>query len=251
MTLAVLLALASVGIAMKLVALLTPAPAGSACRTFWFWVAPLPSPTSLARPMQSRDVPRLILRTALSLGAVVVGYWIYWQVVGAVHISGVFLGYLAAPILLLVTELFASATALLWLPSGRLLPPLHDRPLLARSLADFWGRRWNLWMRDWFRFAIFNRLQARPALALVVVFAVSGLMHEWALNLPLFLVTGKRLFGTMMTYFFVQAVGLLCERRFLKTAPRVRALMAWLLIVVPAPLVINEGSLRALHLWPA
>jgi hypothetical protein len=68
----------------------------------------------------------------------------------------------------------------------------------ARGIADVWGNRWNMWFSNWFRFAIFDRWRRWPALALWTVFVVSGLMHEWGINLPLYCVTGRRLFGTML-----------------------------------------------------
>jgi hypothetical protein len=118
------------------------------------------------------------------------------------------------------------------------------------GVADFWGRRWNLWFSDWFRFALLAPLRRRPALAVVVIFFVSGVMHEWVVNLPLYLVTGRKLFGTMMLYFLLQAVGILLERRYFAEKPVAKVVLAWLVVFLPAPLVINEGLLRAMWLWP-
>jgi len=120
---------------------------------------------------------------------------------------------------------------------------------LARSIADFWGRRWNLWFSDWFRYAILTRLRRWPALALILIFAVSGVMHEWVINVPLYYLTGRALFGSMMVYFLLQAAGILLERRFLRHHERLRVGFAWLVILAPAPLIMNEGLLRTLHLW--
>ena len=44
--------------------------------------------------------------------------------------------------------------------------------------------------------------------------------------------------------------GILLERRFLKGRDRLRVAFAWLVILAPAPLIMNEGLLRTLHLWP-
>jgi hypothetical protein len=145
-----------------------------------------------------------------------------------------------------MTEVFVAIVTILWLPSGRLLPVLHRNPFAARSLADFWGRRWNLWMSDWFRYVIFTRLRRRPMLAVWLVFFLSGLLHEYVLNLALWLVTGQKLFGTMMLYFLFQAAGVLMERRFTKGS----VLFTWVIVFVPVPLVFHESMLRTLHLWP-
>jgi hypothetical protein len=124
-------------------------------------------------------------------------------------------------------------------------------PWAARSVADFWGNRWNLWFRDWFRYCIFFRLRRCPWFALFLVFVNSGLMHEWVTNFTFYHVTGRALFGSMMIYFLLQPVGILVERHFLKGHPRLMTIFVWLIVVVPAPSVINEGLLRVLHLWPA
>jgi hypothetical protein len=121
---------------------------------------------------------------------------------------------------------------------------------LTRGLADFWGRRWNLWFSDWFRYAIFTRLRSRPALALILIFTISGVMHEWVINVPLYYLTGRVLFGSMMIYFLLQAAGILVERRFLKSCVGLKIGFAWFVILAPAPLIMNEGLLRTLHLWP-
>ena len=247
MTVLFLLALALLGFAMKLASLFVPA-APCSDRPFMCWI--LPSPTSLARSQPVADVQRPILRLLLLSGAVLSTYWIYWQVVGAFHIRGICLSYLAVPILLLAGEVLEAVVTVLFLPSGRLFPALHHSPWAPQSVADFWGRRWNLWFSDWFRYVIFSPLRRRPVLALILVFAISGLMHEWVINIPLFYVTGRALFGTMMLYFLFQAFGVLLERRLFKKQSRLTMLFAYLVVVVPSPLVLNEGLLRALQLWP-
>jgi hypothetical protein len=136
------------------------------------------------------------------------------------------------------------------MPTGQLLPPLHCRLWRTRSLADFWGRRWNLWFSDWFRYSILSQLRRRPVLALIVIFAISGVMHEWVINVPLYCLTGAAWFGSMMVYFPLQAVGILVERRFLNGHDSLKVIFAWFVILAPAPLIMNEGLLRTLHLWP-
>ena len=85
-------------------------------------------------------------------------------------------------------------------------------------------------------------------LALILVFAISGMVHEWVINVPLYFLTGRAPFGSMMVYFLLQAAGLLLERRFLQGRVRGKVAFAWLVILAPAPLVMNEGLLRTLHL---
>jgi hypothetical protein len=246
MTALFLLALALLGFVMKLIALLLPAR-NQIQRRAMSWV--LVSPDSVLRSQPATGVWPVLLRILMLSGSVILSYWVYWQLVRGFQIHGILLSYLAVPILLLMGELLVAIVALVFLPSGHLLPALHRRPWAARSIADFWGNRWNLWFSDWFRYVIFSRLRRRLIFALFLVFAVSGLMHEWVINVPLYYLTGRILFGTMMIYFLLQAVGIIVERCFLKSHPRQRAVFVWLVVFVPSPLVLNEGLLRVLHLW--
>jgi len=241
-----LLALVLLGFVMKLVALLLPVTASSE-RVGIFWL--LLSPSTLKRLQPAVAPWRVLFQPVLWFVAVLASYWIYWWLVGVVHIRGILLNYTALPILLVMGEFLASLGRVIGLPSGQLLPPLHCRPWLMRGLADFWGRRWNLWFSDWFRYSILTRLRHRPVLALVLIFAVSGVMHEWVINVPLYYLTGATWFGSMMVYFLLQAGGILLERQCLKHRGVLRIAFAWLVILAPAPLLMNEGLLRTLHLW--
>jgi hypothetical protein len=247
MTLFFLLALLLLGFVMKLVVLLVPS-ASNGPRSFMFWL--LPSSASLRPAPTITDNWRLYLRATLWVGVVSIGYWTYWKFVSALHVRGVVLSYLAVPILLFVGEMTVAVLSVLFLAGGRPLPPLLERPWAVRSVAEFWGRRWNLWFSDWFRRVIFRPLHREPVVALLLVFAVSGLMHEWVVNLPLYCLTRKTLFGSMMVYFLLQPVGILFERYFFKRRPMLRRLFAWFVVIIPAPLLFNEGLLRAMHLWP-
>ena len=248
MTVLFLLALATLGFVMKLVALLLPTK-GQIQRHGISWV--LVSPDSVLRSQPATSVPPVVLRILILSVLLLSSYSVFWQLVSGFQLRGIFLSYLAAPCLFLMSEFLVAVETLLFLPGGRLLPALHRRPWAARSIADFWGNRWNLWFSDWFRYCLFSRLRRRPVFALFLVFAISGLMHEWVTNFTLYHLTGRVLFGSMMIYFLLQAVGIFVERRFLKGHPRLMAVFIWLVVYAPVPLVLNEGLLRVLHLWPA
>ena len=212
-------------------------------------LSPFPTPACMKRALPLSAAPRLIGRFLVALGACVIVYWSFWNILPGHRLPPVLLSYVGAIVLWLVSEALGSTVPFLALPSGRLLPLPHgSSPPLAKGLADFWGRRWNLWTSDWFRQIIFRPLRSRPMVALFVVFLASGLFHEWVINLPLYIVTGRNLFGSMTVYFLLQAVGIVIERR---TRHRgVRILLAWLFVFGAAPLMVNEGLLRILGLWP-
>lgn len=246
MTVCFLLCLGILVFAMKLVVILRPSPV-TGTRWSFLWSL-LPALTSLDRS-PVRSLWTQLFRVLAFGAAVLLSYWAYWQLVGRFQLRGVVLSYLAAPVLLLMGEFLAVTLAVLWLPSGRWMRALHNSPLLSRDLADFWGRRWNLWFSDWFRDAIFVPLRKRPVLALLLVFAISGLMHEWVVNVPLYIVTGRALFGSMMAYFLIQGLGILVERRFLPPHSFLRIVFTWIVVLGPVPFLLNEGLLRVLHLW--
>ena len=58
-------------------------------------------------------------------------------------------------------------------------PPLHDHPILSRSLSEFWGRRWNRVVGHWLFSTFYRPLAARqrPGLALAAAFGASALVH--------------------------------------------------------------------------
>lgn len=64
-------------------------------------------------------------------------------------------------------------------------PVMHDHPLLSRSLAEFWGRRWNRVVGGWLFSTFYRPLAAggRRALGTFVTFGASALLHlyfTWA-----------------------------------------------------------------------
>ncbi len=193
--------------------------------------------------------PALIRRFVVFLGVCICAYWLYWQLLRNVQPPLILLSYLGALILWPVGEALGSLIPFLTMPSGRLLPLPHGAtPPLAKSLSEFWGRRWNVWVSDLFRQTIFRPLQSRPMFALVLVFLISGLLHELAINVPLYIVTGRKLFGTMILYFLLQAIGILIERKMHNRTARI--FLVWLFVFGTVPLMVNEGMLRILHLWP-
>jgi hypothetical protein len=210
----------------------------------WF-----PTPASVRQALPLSAAPRLIRRFVVFLGVCLCAYWLYWQLLRDFRLPPILWSYFGALLLWPVTEALGSLAPFVALPSGRLLPLPHGpTPPLAKSLSDFWGRRWNLWLSEWFRQIIFRPLQNRPVIALFAVFLTSGVLHDLVINVPLYIVTGRNYFGLMTLYFLLQAVGILIERKTRNQVARI--FLAWLFVFGAAPLMVNEGMLRILHLWP-
>ena len=96
-----------------------------------------------------------------------------------------------------------------WRALGIDASPLMNRPLLARSVSDFWGNRWNIAYRDFAHRLVFRPLTVRLGWrwAAVAVFVFSGLIHELVISIP----AGGG-YGGPMLYFLVQALALFLER---------------------------------------
>lgn len=99
--------------------------------------------------------------------------------------------------------------ALAWRRAGVPVTPLMRAPLLSHSLAEFWGKRWN---------TAFHRLAARflfrplhrvvgVSAATMLVFLVSGLIHDFAISIP-----ARGGYGLPTLYFLLQGAGVLFER---------------------------------------
>jgi Membrane bound O-acyl transferase family len=96
-----------------------------------------------------------------------------------------------------------------WRTVGVDAVPIMHQPVLAASLADFWGRRWNLAFRD-----LAYRFVLRPLTpivggpwALMAVFLASGLVHDAVISL-----SAGGGWGLPTAYFLIQGVGTLIER---------------------------------------
>jgi len=99
--------------------------------------------------------------------------------------------------------------ALFWQRLGVDAVPIMTSPLRARSLGEFWGRRWNLGFsrlsHDFFVSPFSRRLG--PRLAGFLVFAISGLIHDLVISVP-----ARGGYGLPTAYFLIQGAGVSLER---------------------------------------
>lgn len=126
-----------------------------------------------------------------------------------------------------------------WQRKGRDVRPLMNCPLGAAALSDFWGRRWNTGFRDLMHGLVFKPMARRwsPRVATMMVFVLSGLLHELVITVP-----ARAGFGGPTVYFLIQALGVWVERgcpcRRHGWVWRMRTLIALLL---PLPLLFPRA----------
>ena len=99
--------------------------------------------------------------------------------------------------------------ALMWQQAGVNAQPIMRAPILATSLADFWGRRWNVAFHQLAHAYGLLPLRQRfgPKRATLLVFFISGLIHELVISLP-----ANGGYGLPTAYFLLQGLGLFIER---------------------------------------
>jgi len=116
--------------------------------------------------------------------------------------------------------------SLFWRRMGIPATPVMRNPVGARSLAEFWGGRWNTAFHELaFRFA-FRPLRrfAPPALAMLLVFGLSGLVHEVVISLP-----AHGGYGLPTLYFLIQGAGVIAEHSRIGRFPGLgRGVRGWL-----------------------
>lgn len=125
------------------------------------------------------------------------------------------------------------------------IPPLMRAPILSRSIAEFWGRRWNRPVHELLRAAFFAPLARRGWVraGFFAAFLGSAVLHLWIVVFAL----GPKPATIMAAFFVVQGLLALVEDRLRVRRWRPAAAHAWTLgtFTLSAPLFI-EPFLRAL-----
>ncbi len=118
-----------------------------------------------------------------------------------------------------VLFLFRNMTAVLRAVGVYSVDPVRH-PLRARTPAEFW-RHYNRWMGQFLQEDVFKPLNGRryPRRATMMVFAVSGLLHEYV-----FLIATGRVQGYQMLFFLIQGAAVTLT---LRAKPVGATGMAW------------------------
>jgi hypothetical protein len=96
-----------------------------------------------------------------------------------------------------------------WRSAGVNAQPVMRSPLFSSSLADFWGRRWNTAFHDPATKFTFRPLRPLVGVggATLLVFLVSGLIHELVISVP-----ARGGYGLPTGYFLMQGAAVAGER---------------------------------------
>jgi alginate O-acetyltransferase complex protein AlgI len=130
--------------------------------------------------------------------------------------------------------------------------PLFRAPLLASSLTDFWGRRWNLAFSEMAALGIYRPLATHVGKtgALLGVFLCSGVFHELAISVPV-----NAGYGLPFLYFTLHGLLMVVERK-LAAAGRPVDQWGWLgrvwtaaWLVLPLPILFHPPFLHGV-VWP-
>lgn len=99
--------------------------------------------------------------------------------------------------------------ALVWQTLGIDAAAIMSKPILSKTLSEFWGKRWNLGFRQLAYDLIFQPLHRKTgvAVASLLVFLASGLVHDLVISLP-----ARGGYGLPTAYFILQGLGVTLER---------------------------------------
>ncbi|RWY57048.1 MBOAT family protein [Mucilaginibacter gilvus] len=201
-----------------------------------------------AWPMVKFGVSRIIAGAILILLA-------HWLV--ALRLDGSLTYVLVTPILLIGLSLILhfgllSISAGMWRFSGVNTYYLFRQPAKALSLTELWSKRWNIAFSEMTSVAIFRPLKNKTgaAVALIVSFIFSGLLHELALSLPV-----NSGYGLPTLYFVIQGILVLIEKllqsrgiMFLQNQVVAR-IWVFFWLIVPMPLLFHWQFIRQI-VWP-
>lgn len=145
-----------------------------------------------------------------------------------------------------------SISAGMWRLSGVPTYYLFKAPAKSKSLNEFWSKRWNLAFSEMTSVAIFRPLKNKTgsAIALMIAFVFSGLLHELALSVPV-----NSGYGLPLLYFIIQGIMVIVEKILLNTKVRflnnrvLARVWVFFWVVVPMPLLFHAEFIKRI-IWP-
>src|SRR5215469_6287618 len=115
--------------------------------------APVNSTETLARssPLTLRGLGQLIRRGSIFAVATVLVYLFLPPLLSRSSIPWPVKSYFAITPCWLLMEMGNVLFQLNFIGFGLIVPRTNNQPWLARTIAEFWGTRWNCWWSDWLR----------------------------------------------------------------------------------------------------
>ena len=137
-----------------------------------------------------------------------------------------------------------------WRRRGVACDALFRAPLRSQSLGEFWAKRWNLAFSEMTAIAIYRPLASHIGRgpALMSGFALSGLLHELAISVPV-----RAGLGLPLAYFLLHGGLVLSERALSRAGHPVCGFSgrAWVYfwVLAPLPLLFHQPFLAGV-IWP-
>ena len=128
-----------------------------------------------------------------------------------------------------------------FLAAGWSLDSVHRTPIAARSLTEFWSRRWNRIVSAWLHGFVFLPLARRrcPRLGVFCAFLASGVLHAW----PILVAVGVSGAFATLAFFVAHGAFVLAEHRLRIHAWPAFIARGWTLVVLlgSSPLFVDPG----------
>jgi Membrane bound O-acyl transferase family len=133
-----------------------------------------------------------------------------------------------------------------WRLGGIDVRELFRAPYQARSLQEFWGKRWNMAFSEMTAIIVYKPLKTKLGnqIALIASFLLSGILHEIAISLPV----GAG-FGLPLLYFVLQSFAMQIENKiaWIKQLTSHHILShVWVFcwLVLPMPFLFHEKFIQ-------
>jgi alginate O-acetyltransferase complex protein AlgI len=223
-----------------------PSPAGSRLLGFLFlW--PGMRPWAFAGPARARadgadEVAAGLRNVALGVGTVVAARLVASRAGGDAPLA---LALLVVGLGLALHFGVCRVLVGVWRRRGAAVGPLFVAPHRARSLGDFWSRRWNLAFSEMAQIAVQRPLAPRVGrrAATFAGFLASGLLHEAAISVP----AGAR-YGGPLLYFALHGALVLAEPAIgigTRAPAVVSRAWTWAWLLAPLPLLFHRPFVEA------
>ena len=186
----------------------------------------------------ARITSTLVLYSLITLGCII----LYKKL----DLQGHWKTYSFIPIVYFGCEALSRLFQIAFLPTGKIAANFFNHPLYSKSLTEFWGARWNLWISDWYRDVFVRKLSLRKNVKIPLIYIFTGLWHDLVFTVPHYIVTGNNYIGRMTLYFILQTVFIFGDRALFKKNNIWRSLYFYIAIIAPVPIMVPYQMLEAI-----